>query len=133
MNYCLIATAVLTIFSLAPVAFAQTPQPDRYGDYYNNEAPVKAVRSRGSREAGSLWQVVSAGLNCRSAPGTAQPIIQQFQRGDALQVEVYRGGADEVLLNAKDDNGRPWMLVRLAHAEACYVRANSRYIQPQAQ
>lgn len=57
--------------------------------------------------------------------------MRTFQSGDILQVEVYRGGSDEVLLNVVDAAGKPWMPVRGSRiADRCYVRANQRYIQP---
>jgi hypothetical protein len=136
----LIALAVLIFSSSAPVAIAQPdplpqpaplPQPNSNGNYYRNEAPLKAASTANHSAAGSLWQVVSIGLNCRSNPSTSQPVIRQFAQGDVLQAEVYRGGSDEVLQNAIDSQGKPWMPVRGADpSDVCYVRANSRYIQP---
>lgn len=105
------------------------PQPSGSGDYYRNEAPRRATDAPAGLSPGSLWQVVTVGLNCRQSPTTGSPIMAQFAQGDILQVEVYRGGSDEVLLNAKDANGKPWMPVRRSDG-VCYVRANQRYIQP---
>lgn len=107
------------------------PQPDRNGDYFSNDAPLKRKNPPARLQAGSLWQVVSSSLNCRQAPGMNQPIVRQFQRGAMLEAEVGRGGSDEVLLNAKDGSGRPWMAVRGQRIDRwCYVRANHRYIRP---
>lgn len=51
--------------------------------------------------------------------------------GELLEVEVYRGGSDEVFVNRLDRKGKPWMPVRGRDIQdICYVRANSRYIQP---
>ncbi|MDX2242785.1 MAG: hypothetical protein NW224_19015 [Leptolyngbyaceae cyanobacterium bins.302] len=61
---------------------------------------------------GSLWRVVSPALNCRRQPNASSPVMRQYKAGDILQVEVYRGGSDEVHLNAKDATGKPWMRVR---------------------
>ncbi|HEY9643821.1 MAG TPA: hypothetical protein V6C57_25245 [Coleofasciculaceae cyanobacterium] len=119
--------------SSATIAIAQSPlpQPDHSGNYYRNEAPLKAASTENHLSPGSLWRVVAIGLNCRSAPGTMQPVLRQFAQGDVLQVEVYRGGSDEVLQNPTDSSGKPWMPVRGASpSDVCYVRANSRYIQP---
>jgi hypothetical protein len=105
------------------------PQPDQNGNYMGNDAPLKGT----SRfMAGSLWQVVSRGLNCRSNPGMQTAIARQFKQGEILQADVGRGGADEVLINAKDEKGNPWMRVRSAQGKdyKCYVRANRLYIQP---
>jgi hypothetical protein len=116
------------------VAQPAMPQPDRTGDYWSNEAPLKGRVPQGSRlMPGSLWQVVSGGLNCRRKPRANQPVVRQFGQGAILQAEVYRGGSDEVLQNSRDASGKPWMWVRansLRLEDACYVRANRRYIQP---
>ncbi len=126
--------AGLLVACLVLPAIAQTPlpQPDRHGDYYSNDAPAKGTVPVDSKlSPGSLWRVVSQGLNCRRSPAQRTAITRQFQRGDILQVEVYRGGSDEVLLNAKDASGKPWMPVRGKNSnQVCYVRANNRYIQP---
>jgi hypothetical protein len=133
MRHCLVALAVLIFSGAATVAIAQAPipQPDSNGNYSRNEAPLKAASTDNHLAPGSLWQVVSIGLNCRSVPGTVQPVVRQFAQGAVLQAEVYRGGSDEVLQNATDQNGKPWMPVRgESSGDVCYVRANSRYIQP---
>jgi len=134
------ALAILTIVALNPIAIAQPARlpaslPDSQRDYYRNEVPRRAVPLPGGwperLSAGSLWQVVSVGLNCRRSPGAGYSIVRQFSQGDRLEVEVGRGGSDEVLQNAVDRNGKPWMPVRGASSsDICYVRANSRYIQP---
>lgn len=127
--------AVLTLLtmtstSMAGIAQTQPNLPDAQGDYYRNDTLVKGTAPR-PLMAGSLWQVVAAALHCRQEPGADQPIVRQYRQGDILQVEVYRGGSDEVLLNAKDATGNPWMPVRgKRSADRCYVRANQRYIQP---
>lgn len=111
-------------------------QPNEWGDYYQNETGQKGTIPSGSRlMAGGLWQVVTPVLNCREKPGISSPIIHQFYAEQILQAEVGRGGADEVLINALDQNRLPWMFVRGIGGEnhlekKCYVRANRRYIQP---
>jgi hypothetical protein len=120
------------------ITFAQNiPQksPDESGDYYSNEAPLKGT-APSPLMAGSLWLVVKNQLNCRQNAGRNEPMIRQFKKGDIIQAEVGRGGADEVLINALDDQGKPWMYVRGGKdvkdlpIRSCYVRANQRYIQP---
>jgi hypothetical protein len=116
------------------IGLAETPsipQPDRHGNYFRNETSVQG-KVPASLSPGSLWQVVSVKLNCRHKPGMEYDIVRQFQRGDLLQADIGRGGSDEVLLNAKDRYGKPWMFVRSALGESysCFVRANRRYIQP---
>lgn len=133
MNLSLLAltTASFTIV-LPTIALTQstTNKPDRLGDYYSNEAILKGTAT-GAAMAGSRWNVVASQLNCRRAGDAEQAIVRRFKRGDVLEAEVYWGGSDEVLRNAIDRNGKPWMPVRGTSAGAiCYVRANKRYIQP---
>jgi hypothetical protein len=103
---------------------------DRNGDYFSNYAPIQAQKP--SNSPGSLWQVVSPGLNCRRVSGMQSPIVRQFKKGTILQADVGRGGSDEVMINGKDKQGKPWMRVRSTAGETynCNVRANRRYIQP---
>jgi len=117
--------------AIASTSFAQAqPQPNNQGDYFSNAAPIQAQKPFNS--PGGLWQVVSPGLSCRSGVGTNYRTVRQFQQGVLLQANVGRGGSDEVLINATDGKGKPWMAVRSAQGSdyACYVRANQRYIQP---
>ncbi|XGV95464.1 MAG: hypothetical protein ACAF41_22300 [Leptolyngbya sp. BL-A-14] len=135
MNFSRLAltTACLTI-ALPTIALTQstTNNSDRLGDYYSNEAPLKGATQR-ALMAGSLWKVVASQLNCRRSAGNEQAIVRRFKQGDVLEAEVYRGGSDEVLRNATDRSGKPWMPIRgTASASTCYVRANKRYIQPLA-
>jgi hypothetical protein len=136
MNYSWMPIVVLTVSSSTPVMLAQTtfPQPDANGDYYTNVSPIQGTLPEGSKlQRGSLWQVISAELSCHRRPQINSAIVRQFKRGDVLQAEVGRGGADEVLINARATDGKPWMWVRAKTFrlnDACYVRANRRYIQP---
>ncbi|APB34193.1 hypothetical protein GlitD10_1867 [Gloeomargarita lithophora Alchichica-D10] len=109
------------------------------GDFYSNDAPIKAQvpahPAHSKVMAGSLWQVVTPRLNCRRQAATQATIVRQFRRGDILEAEVGRGGADEVLRNVLDTNGKPWMWVRYRTTrpeDACFVRAHRRLIQPLA-
>jgi hypothetical protein len=107
--------------------------PDRNGDYFSNYAPIQGKQPANSKNMpGSLWQVVSPGLNCRRGTGTNFAIVRSFGKGTILQADVGRGGADEVLYNGKDKQGKPWMLVRSEAGESysCNVRANIKYIKP---
>jgi hypothetical protein len=129
-----VLSPIMMGLTVTAAGLAQTlpmPQPDRAGDYLSNEAPVQGTVPR-SLMAGGLWQVVATGLNCRSQGGMSYAIARQFTQGELLQADVGRGGADEVLFNAKDQSGKPWMRVRSATGTDyhCYVRANRRYIQP---
>jgi hypothetical protein len=107
--------------------------PDRNGDYFSNYAPIQGKKPANSKNmVGSLWQVVSPGLNCRSGSGTQFSIVRSFNQGTILQADVGRGGSDEVVSNGKDTKGKPWMRVRREAGESyeCNVRGNRRYIKP---
>jgi hypothetical protein len=106
--------------------------PDRNGDYFSNYAPIQGKKP--ANTPGSLWQVVSPGLNCRSGLGTQFSIVRSFKVGILLQADVGRGGSDEVVMNGKDNQGKPWMRVRSEAGKSyqCNVRANRRYIKPYA-
>lgn len=124
--------AVLVASGHGVVTQIEFATADRNGDFYGNLTPVQGMVPPGSKlSPGSLWQVVSPGLNCRRAADGKAAVVRQFARGDVLQVEVFRGGSDEVLVNAKDGQGKPWMPVRgKTLSDLCYVRANQRYIKP---
>ncbi len=131
----------LTALSLTMLAFTGTgsvsaqassmPQPDRHGNYLSNDTPIKGTAPRPLMQ-GSLWQVMSQKLNCRSRAGMRYGITRQFKQGELLQAEVGRGGSDEVLANSIDEKGQPWMPARSPSGQNynCYVRANHLYIQP---
>ncbi len=133
-SHLLIATLITIALTSANSVSAQDgfAKPDRNGDYVGNYAPIQAKSPTGRMMAGSLWQVVSPGLNCRSASGTQFPIVRSFKMGTLLQANVGRGGSDEVHINGKDNQGKPWMRVRSEAGEdyECNVRANRRYIKP---
>ncbi|MBW4519061.1 MAG: hypothetical protein KME16_05095 [Scytolyngbya sp. HA4215-MV1] len=120
-------TGVMAVLAQSP----SLPQPDRNGNYFRNEAPLKGTAPELLMQ-GSLWQVVTSRLNCRSDFEMNSAVVRQFNHGELLQADVGRGGSDEVLLNPKDKNGHPWMRVRSARGRdyQCYVRANRLYIQP---
>ena len=127
---------IATCFARSVIAQTQVArpvlQPDSNGDFFRNTAPISGQVAGRQLASGSLWQVVSPGLNCRSSAGIEYEIVRQFSQGEILQADVGRGGADEVQENARDDRGKPWMRTRSEQGESynCYVRANSRYITP---
>jgi hypothetical protein len=124
----------IVVTSINSVAAADMPfaTPDRNGDYASNYAPIQGKSLGRGEMAGSLWQVIASGLNCRVDSGVQFPIVRSFSRGTVLQANVGRGGSDEVVINWKDKQGKPWMRVRSEAGESyeCAVRANSRYIKP---
>ncbi len=130
-----VALIAIAITSANSVSAQDTfAKPDRNGDYFSNYAPIQAKSPSGRMMAGSLWQVVASGLNCRGSAGTQAPIVRSFKKRTILQANVGRGGSDEVHFNWKDKQGQPWMAVRSEAGTEydCVVRANSRYIKPYA-
>ena len=136
MNYRVVTIA----FSLLASSLALSCTPERIAiapvdkDFYRNETSKKGTVFS-PLMPGSLWRVVSPKLDCHIEPGIEQAIVKQFSRGDIIQAEVWRGGADEVLVNPLDSEGKPWMHVRgerniktPAQITRCYVRANGNYI-----
>jgi hypothetical protein len=123
-------TYSMLLISVLPVA-VQAQMTDQQGNYYKNETSVQAPLNS-QKVAGSLWRVVvDDGLNCRHSASLQSPVVRTYLKDALLEVEVYRGGSDEVLVNPVDENGKPWMPVRGKDvSDVCYVRANSRYIQP---
>ncbi len=123
-------TYSMLLLSVLPIS-VQAQTTDQQGNYFKNETPVQA-RNNSRIVSGSLWQVnVFDGLNCRQAASLQSSIVRTYLKDAVLEVEVYRGGSDEVLINPLDENGKPWMPVRGKNIEdVCYVRANSRFIQP---
>ncbi|MBD2327004.1 hypothetical protein [Alkalinema sp. FACHB-956] len=129
--------AILMMAAIAPGAVANNafytkPEINSSGDYLTNAGPVQGSVSSGSLQAGALWRVVSSRLNCRQDSELTAAISRTFSQGTILQADLGRGGADEVLYNAKDRQGRTWMRVRSRNGQSyqCYVRANKQYIQP---
>lgn len=112
------------LLALSPVV-VQAQTTDSQGNYFNNEVPSKYA-------SGSLWRVVVPdGLNCRRSASLQSAIVRSYLINSVLEVEIYRGGSDEVLINPLDEKGKPWMPVRGKDFDnVCFVRANSRYIQP---
>ncbi|MFO0211190.1 MAG: hypothetical protein ACK53E_10525 [Pseudanabaena sp.] len=122
--------SMLLLSSLPFFAHAQVPV-DAQGNYYRNETSVQAENNSSKLSPGSLWLVRVDGLNCRQLASIDSPIVRVYAADSLLEVEMYRGGSDEVLVNPLDYNGKPWMPVRGIRSEdVCFVRANSRYIQP---
>ncbi|NMF57828.1 hypothetical protein [Pseudanabaena yagii] len=121
----------MLLLGVLPAAVQAQAQADLQGNYFRNETMVQAASRDSKLSAGSLWLVRVDGLNCRRSASLSSDVVRTYASGSLLEVEVYRGGSDEVLINPIDRNGRPWMPVRGTRSEdVCFVRANSRYIQP---
>lgn len=133
LPYSMLLLVVLPASALPSVQAQSIPEirPDRHGNYYSNESTVKAEITNSKLATGSLWRVAVDALNCRRSASINSDVIRTYLIGELLEVEVYRGGSDEVLVNRLDPKGKPWMPVRGKNTEdVCYVRANSRFIQP---
>lgn len=122
-------TAVEVAQAEAPLE--EAPHADARGDWLRNVGYVTGKVPSRSLMPGSLWRVVADRTPGRAEPG-AGPKVRTFARGTVLQADVGRGGSDEVLENARDASGRPWMRVRSADGTSlgCYVRANKALIRP---
>jgi len=123
----------MLILAVLPVPLpVQAQTADYKGNYFRNETPIQAPRRLNSvLSQGSLWRVQSNSLNCRRSASVFSPIVRTYLKDNLLEVEVYRGGSDEVSINYLDDDGKPWMPVRgESYEDRCFVRANSLYILP---
>ena len=121
-----IATLVSGISTVALAQFDPTPSPNRNGDY--NTIEVK--NDKGKQYEYYSWVVIATSLNCRSAPGTQNPIVTRFAKNQLLQAGSFgRGRSDEVEVIQRDAKGKPWMRVILKRGQ-CFVRANQQYIEP---
>lgn len=118
-----LVTALGLSLGFSPVAIANTaknlPRPNRQGDFTAANANTHMSQTNGL-VTWLNWRVVSKDgeLNCRATPnGTIRRV---YRSGDRLTADTR--GANAIVLS----NGSPWLLTR----DRCYVRANSRYIQP---
>lgn len=132
---------MVLLFSLAPSSWADNPPipvPDGKGDY---------------RRCGvhKYWLVVENdqknGLNGRISPDfpknyesedcrwpekpniNAWPVVAKFEPESMLNAVQVNG----VTMSLDDNNGNPWLMVRVSRDKVCFVRANSRYIKPSQQ
>lgn len=124
----------LTILFLALTLAAALAQPNDRGDYEQNNwdgSNLMLGEARSPEMAGSLWKVLVY-TRGHTEPNPDSRVVHGFAPGTFLQADVGRGGADEVLLNAKDSQGNCWMRVRDRKGNPlnCYVRANKELIEP---
>ncbi len=64
-------------------------------------------------------------MNCRNGAGMNQPIIHVLQQGRNIGAP-----ADAAQPFVRDTQEQSWMKVFILQGEACYVRANSKFIRP---
>ena len=119
-----LATTLGISLGISPAAVANTaanlPRPNRQGDFTAANANTYLSETNGL-VTWLHWRVVSQDgeLNCRASPNGT---IRRVYRTNRDRITAETRGANAIVLS----NGSPWMLTR----DRCYVRANSRYIQP---
>lgn len=116
---------IISLSSLAQER--QTPTSNGQGDY--NSAITKFPD--GSKAVLLSWftNIRSGKLNCRSAPGVNQRVIQQFQANDLIQADAGANNSQEPIV--RDSQGNPWLRVKIANNQGtCFVRANRQFIEP---
>jgi hypothetical protein len=113
------------------------PSADAKGNFQFQNASVWTGLGPNQSTLGmwERWQVVDDGLNCRARPNGA--IVRTYRRGEQF-APLYegRGGNPTAFLGSENTEatpdqvrqfkGDPWIWTRAK----CYVRSNSRYIQP---
>ncbi|NJK33462.1 MAG: hypothetical protein HC919_00035 [Oscillatoriales cyanobacterium SM2_2_1] len=138
---------ILAVIAVLPI-IAVLPLPNAQGDYL---PPIRRTPVH------RLWQVVDrdpAGLNCRMAaefpPGTLWfetargqvlltsdrhpigqwPVVATLKRGAMVQAFSGNLGAQLII---RDRQKKPWLPVLVERSRGgvhCFVRANSKLIQP---
>lgn len=112
----------LSVLFLSTILFAQSsslPTPNGNGDYFYT------VSGSNSYLRGLVWTVKADKLNCRNNAGINQPAIQVLQQGRKIGAP-----ADTAQPFVRDKQGQSWMKVFIPQGKVCYVRANSKFIQP---
>jgi hypothetical protein len=96
------------------------PRPNVSGNYTSSNANTWVSETAGS-VTWPAWRVTSRDgeLNCRQTPNGA---IKRVYRADRDTISAELRGANAISVA----NGEPWLLTR----QGCYVRANSKYIEP---
>lgn len=100
------------------------PKPNNNGDF----APENADAWHGGTQDSTWrsWRVMAQNLNCRATPDGK--IQKTYKNGEILAAKIDRSGSAIVGSDGKlyPFTGKPWLRTK----DACYVRANSQYIQP---
>lgn len=100
------------------------PTPDKNGDF----KPENADDWNGGTQDSTWrsWRVVTGSLNCRATP--QGKIQKSYKNGTPIAAQIDRSGSAIVGSDGKQYpfKGDPWLRTK----DACYVRANSQYIQP---
>jgi hypothetical protein len=110
-------------------SFAQ----NKSGDYFRETLPVYPSQPD---YVISEWRVItSSGLNCRSSAGTEFDVVKVLTVGEPFQVKTSEGRHQHNNPTKLDSRGLPWFMVTDSSRSSigkveCFVRANSRYIEP---
>ncbi|WP_206756138.1 hypothetical protein, partial [Trichocoleus sp. FACHB-591] len=125
--YLLLFFLVLGQVILSPAsAYAQ----NQSGDYFQGKLP----HYPSEREyVISEWRVItSSGLNCRSDAGTQFRVVKTLAFRSPFNVQTGEGRDQHNNPTKLDSRGLPWFKVAKSSQGAvqCFVRANSRYIEP---
>jgi hypothetical protein len=103
------------------------------GDYFKEMLPVYPSDPN---YVVSEWRVITAsGLNCRSDAGKEFDVVKVLTPSEPFQVKTSEGRNQHNDPTKLDSRGLPWFMVtdpsRAARGKIeCFVRANSRYIEP---
>jgi hypothetical protein len=106
-------------------AYAQ----NQSGDYFKGTLPV--YPSQPDYVVGQ-WRVITpSGLNCRSNAGTEFNVVKALIFGQTFLVKTSEGREQHNNPTKLDSRGLPWFMVIASRNKVeCFVRANSRYIEP---
>jgi hypothetical protein len=110
-------------------AYAQ----NQSGNYFRETLPVYPSQPD---YVISQWRVItSSGLNCRSNAGTDFDVVKVLTSGETFQVKTSEGRDQHNNPTKLDSRGLPWFMVTDSSRSSrgkveCFVRANSRYIEP---
>lgn len=99
---------------------------DTHGDVIVQTGPIPEDVLNSAK----LVTVSTDQLNCRSAPGTENAVVQKIIRGDTLDTGEVSPGVRFVM--AAD--GTPWLHITYANdVTDCYVSARYEYIDPKSE
>ena len=114
------------VLTFSNSAYAQ----NQSGDYFRGTLPV--YPSQPDYVVGG-WRVITpSGLNCRSNAGTEFNVVKALIFGKPFQVKTSEGRDQHNNPTKLDSRGLPWfMVIGPSRGKVeCFVRANSRYIEP---
>jgi hypothetical protein len=130
--YILLFSLVLGYVLMFP---ASTYAQNQSGDYFQGTLPVYPFQPD---YVISTWRVItSSGLKCRSGSGTEFSVVKVLTVRETFQVKTSEGRDQHNNPTKLDNRGLPWFMVTDSSSSSrgeekvkCFVRANSRYIEP---